>query len=65
MPKIGSLIVFDNLYSGLTKARWMPQLIQNTRAQSHICLIRPSLYLLDSLLQEVCILLHSSIVVLS
>ena len=65
MSKNGSLIVYSNLYSGVTKALLMPQLIHQSRSRSHVCLIRPSLYLLDSLLQEVCILKCSTIVTLS
>ena len=65
MSKNGSLIVYINLNSGVTKAFLMPQLIQQPWSRSHVCLIRPSLYLLDSLLQEVCILKCSTIVTLS
>ena len=38
MSKKGYLIVYNNLYSGVTKAGWIPQLIQKTRARSHVCL---------------------------
>ena len=47
MSKNGSLIVFNNLYSEVTNAVGMPQLIRHTRAddmfvyydQAYICLI--------------------------
>ncbi len=32
MSKNGSLIVFNNLYSGVTNTVWMPQLIRHTQA---------------------------------
>ena len=52
MSKNGSLIVFISLYSGVTKARWLPQLKWNTRPDLMFVYYDQAYYLLDSLQQE-------------
>ena len=65
MSKNGYLIVYNNLYSGVTKAGWMPQLIPKTLARSHVCQDDQAYICLIHFYKRcVCILRHSSIVVL-